>query len=501
MFFFFSSRRRHTRLPLVSWARRCVQETDLNIPMDSNKVYDALILGGGYGGLIAGLNAARGGLKVGIIEKRKKIGGTCLWEGCIPSKNLLKSSSVYYECKKESGKYGVTCSNVELNYEKMVQKKDAQLEQTGKNILNRLASLNIDFIPGFGKLKSATEIEVDIDGQKSILKGKRIVLNMGGESTGLPGNIIPVDHDKIIQSTDALNLKVLPKKMIVVGGGYIGLELGSHFHKLGVEVTIIEFFDFIVPMMDQQVSSEIKTILEKQGMKILVGHKVTSGGKTEKGVKITVEKSKGGESQIMEADILFIATGRRPLTRNIGLEEVGVKLDNLGRVIIDRTMESNIKGVYAIGDVSNMGAPLAHKAEDEALSMVDQWLGKETHLNYDNVPTCVFTHPEIACVGKTEEQLQKEKIEYKKGICTMMGCPRAKCNDETDGFIKILADKKTNKILGVHMIGAQVAEQIIVATYCLEYGTTVNLVSRMSAGHPSFNEAFKDAAQACWKAE
>jgi dihydrolipoamide dehydrogenase len=468
--------------------------------MEPSKVYDFCILGGGYGGLIASLNALRNNLTVAMVEKRAQVGGTCLWEGCIPSKCLLNSSYKFYEATHIMAKHGVHCKEVTHDYEAMMKKKADLLSMMGTNNTNKLKNLGCDIFHGVGKLVSKEEVEVTDGENKQIIKAKNIILNMGGDPAPLPGNSIPIDGKRVIVSTQALSLPSLPKKMIVVGGGFIGVELGCHYSRLGTDVTIIEFFDRILNVFDKEVSFKLEEILKGQGVKFLTSCKVTSGKAFEDKVEITVEDAQGGNPRQMETDILFVATGRRPATRGVGLEEVGVVVDKFGRVVVNEKLQSNIPNIYAIGDVSNMGPPLAHKAEDEALALIDQFLGKKTHLNYDNVPSVVYTHPEVAAVGKTEEQLIQAGVEYKKGICPLTANSRAKCNDETEGFIKFLVCKKTNKILGIHMIGPQVGEQVMEGVLCIEYGTTSDLIGRTSHGHPTFAEAFKDAAMTASKA-
>lgn len=474
--------------------------------MDSeSKVYDFCIIGGGYGGLIAGLNALRNNLSVAMVERRPLVGGTCLWEGCIPSKLLLNSSYKYYEAKNEFHKYGIKCNDVDFDFDFLMKKKVNLLNTMGNNNTNKLKSLGADIFNGWGKIKSHNEVEVssaDKPNEKKMIKCKNIILNMGGQPTTLPGNSIPIDGKNVITSTEALSLEKVPKTMIIVGGGFIGLELGSHYNRLGCDVTIVEFRERVLTVFDEELSIKIKEIMEKQGIKFLLNSKVNGGSfdSNANNVKVIVEDVLTGSRKELKSEKLLIATGRKPMTTNCCLEEAGVLMDKFGRVIVNEKLQSSVSNIYAIGDVSNMGPPLAHKAEDEALALIDQYLGKPTHLNYSNIPSVVYTHPEVASVGKTEEELLKEKIAYKKGTTPLTANPRAKCNDETDGFIKILVEKETNKILGVHMIGPQVGEQIMEAVLCLEYSTTSDLIGRISHGHPMFAEAFKDAAIAATKA-
>jgi len=348
------------------------------------KIYDFCIIGAGYGGLISGLNALRNNLSVAIVERRPLAGGTCLWEGCIPSKLLLNSSYKFFEAKNEFQKYGVKCSNVEFDYKSLMNKKDSLLNTMGNNNTNKLRNLGADIFNGWGKVKSTTEVEVTSINESNerkihIIKCKNIILNMGGEPTPLPGNSIPIDGNKVIASTHALSLDHVPKEMIIVGGGFIGLELGSHYNRLGCEVTIIEFRERVLTIFDEELSVKIKEILEKQGLKFMLNTKVVGGAFNENSnkVHVKVENVTNGISQELQTEILFVATGRRPLTKNCGLEENGVILDKFGRVIVNEKLQSNISNIYAIGDISNMGPPLAHKAEDEALALIDQYLGKK----------------------------------------------------------------------------------------------------------------------------
>jgi dihydrolipoamide dehydrogenase len=358
------------------------------------KTYDFCVIGGGYGGLIASLNALRNGLTIAIVERRSRIGGTCLFEGCIPSKCLLNSSYKYYEAKHVMGKHGVICENVSHDYDAMMKKKFDLLDTMGANNTNKLKSLGAEIFRGWGKVHSKNEVEViEVDedgkanGKKSIIHCKNIILNMGGESATLPGNSIPVDGINVITSEHALSLKKLPKTMIIVGGGFIGLELGSHYSRLGTEVTVIEFFDRVLTVFDGDLSKKIKEILESQGMKFQLSSKVVGGKSLDNHVEVIVEDAAGGNKRTLFAEKLFIATGRRPMTRNCGLEEIGVQLDKFGRVLVNEKLQSTVENIYAIGDVSANGPPLAHKAEDEALALVDQYLGKKFLCN---ICLCAF---------------------------------------------------------------------------------------------------------------
>ena len=467
----------------------------------AGKEYDITVIGAGYGGLIAALNARRAGLEVCAVEKRGKVGGTCLYEGCIPSKALLNSSQKFYEAKHVMQKHGVKCTGVEHDFEAMMKKKEDLLNLMGHNNTKKFKDLGIDLFTGSGYVRSANEVEVRNEGEAPlVIKTKNILLSMGGEPAPLPGNAIPVDGVRVIQSTQALSLKKRPDSMVVVGGGFIGLELGSHYTRLGTDVTIVEFLDRVIAPFDGDCSRGIKDILENQGVKFQLGSKVIGGKVLEDKVVVHIEDAKGGNLRDIEAEIVLVATGRRVCTKDIGLEQVGVKLDRFGRIEVNEKLQSSIPNIYAVGDVSNRGPALAHKAEDEALAFIDQFLGKKTHLNYDNIPAVCYTHPEVCAVGKTEEQLIAEGVEYKKGVCPFTANSRAKCNDETEGFIKFLACKKTNKILGIHMIGAVVGEMVQEGVLCLEYGTTLDLIARTSHSHPGFGEAFKDAAITCFKA-
>jgi len=361
--------------------------------MDSHKkIYDFCIIGGGYGGLIAGLNALRNNLTVAIVEKRPLIGGTCLWEVCIPSKLLLNSSHKFYKAKNEFQKHGIKFSNLEFDFQLLMQKKENLLNTMGNNNTNKLKNLGADIFEGLGKIKSSTEVEVSFlnycNGDKSqIINCKNIILNMGGEPTSLPGNTLEIDGKHVIASTHALSLDHIPKSMIIVGAGFIGLELGSHYNRLGCDVTILEFRERVLTIFDEDISLKIKEILEKQGIKFLLNTKVVSGiyDSNNNKVRINVEDVMNKNSKDMTSEILLVATGRRPLTKNCGLEENGVLTDKFGRIIVNEKLQSSIPNIYAIGDVSNMGPPLAHKAEDEALSLIDQYLGKKIYLIIKNL--------------------------------------------------------------------------------------------------------------------
>ena len=365
----------------------------------SNKVYDFCIIGGGYGGLISALNALRNNLSVAIIERRPQVGGTCLWEGCIPSKLLLNSSHKYYDALHNFEKFGIKCEKVEFDFLKLMNNKEELLSTMGNNNTNKLKSLGCDIFNGWGKIKSIHEVEVTLvetegflQNEKKTLKCKNIILNMGGEPTPLPGNPIEIDGKRVIYSTHALSLPKIPKSMIVVGGGYIGMEMGSHYSRLGTDVTIVEYRERVLTLFDEELSIKIKEILEKQGMKFILNTKVIGGvvNTNDNLVNVNVEAATGGNNAVLSAEMLLVATGRRPMTKNCGLEEVGVLLDKFGRVIVNEKLQSSVSNIYAVGDVTNMGPALAHKAEDEALALIDQYLGKINFLFFHILIFLIF---------------------------------------------------------------------------------------------------------------
>ena len=492
--------------------------------MEKAQVFDFCIIGGGYGALKTALHALENKLSVCIIEPRLYIGGTSLHEG-FTSKCLLNSSHKFFEAKHVMKKHGVFCKDVTHDFSAMMRKKTDLFALVGANNNRKLREAGCVIYRGWGKILNPYEVEVtempnqyggtgnnsgnghgNANGsqakdatdpsvatvKKFIIKCKNIVLNTGGEPITLP-SAVPMDGKRVVNSTQCLSLHTLPKSMIVVGGGFIGLEIGSVYAKLGCDVTVVEFYDRILAEFDGDISRKMEEIFREMGMKFLFNSKVTHWETKAEGVDVLIEDSHGGE-QRLSIEVLFLAVGRRPRTKGCGLESVGVELDARGRVVINEKMQTNVPNIYAVGDITNKGPAVAHKAGGQAFALVDTYLGRKTHLNYDLIPNVVYTQPEIASVGKTEEQLKKEGVDYKVGFCHFSDNTRAKSVEDTDGFVKFLVENNTNKILGIHMIGPQAGEQIMEGVMGIEYAAKSEFVARISHAHPLFAEAFRDAA-------
>jgi dihydrolipoamide dehydrogenase len=455
----------------------------------SDNVFDLVVIGGGPGGYVAAIRAAQLGLKVACVEKRGTLGGTCLNVGCIPSKALLQSSEIYEEAAHGLEKHGVKLGKVELDLASMLKRKDDVVEGLTKGIEGLFKKNKVTYVVGSGEIIAPGQVKVNGE----ILKTKNIIIATGSEVMPLPG--IEIDEKTIVSSTGALALKSVPKRMIVIGGGYIGLELGSVWRRLGAEVTVVEFLDAIVPAMDAEIGRQLNKILEKQGMKFRLGTKVVAAKTSGKAVTLTVEPSKGGAQETLEADVVLVSIGRRPHTANLGLEKVGVKLDNRGRIETNAHFETNVKGIYAIGDVI-AGPMLAHKAEEEGVAAVENIAGQSGHVNYDAIPGVVYTWPEVATVGKTEEELKAAGVAYKVGKFPFLANSRARAIGDSDGLVKILACSKSDRVLGVHIIGPDAGTMIAEAVLALEYGASSEDIARTCHAHPTLNEAVKEAAMA-----
>lgn len=455
----------------------------------SDNQFDIVIIGGGPGGYVAAIRAAQLGLKVACVEKRGSLGGTCLNVGCIPSKALLQSSEVYEEITHNAEKHGVKVEGVKLDLSAMLKRKDKVVEDLCKGIEGLFKKNKVAYFKGLGVISAANQVTVGSD----VLQAKNIIIATGSEVMPLPG--VTIDEKQIVSSTGALALQAVPKKMIVIGGGYIGLEMGSVWRRLGAEVTVVEFLDSIVPAMDAEIARQLHKTLEKQGMKFKLGTKVTAAKADAKGVTLTVEPAKGGEKETIEADIVLVSIGRKPYTENLGLEKVGVKLDNRGRIEVNNHFETNVKGIYAIGDVI-AGPMLAHKAEEEGVAAVEIIAGQSGHVNYDAIPGVVYTWPEVATVGKTEEELKAAGVAYNVGKFPFLANSRARAVGDTDGLVKILACSKTDRVLGVHIIGPDAGTLIAEAVLALEYGASSEDIARTCHAHPTLNEALKEAALA-----
>ena len=458
--------------------------------MAESKTYDLVIIGSGPGGYVAAIRAAQLGMSVACIEKSKTLGGTCLNIGCIPSKAMLQSSEKFAEAQHTLANHGVKLGKVDLDLKTMLGRKDKVVGQLTGGVAYLFKKNKIDHISGHGKITGKGEVAVD---GKSVVKGKAILIATGSDVTPLNG--VDIDEKQIVSSTGALSLAKVPKRMIVIGAGYIGLEMGSVWSRLGAEVTVIEFLDRITPGMDGEVAKLLQRVLRKQGLTFKLGSKVTAAKKTKAGVTLTVEPAKGGKAEQMKADIVLLAIGRRPFTEGLGLEEVGVKTDNRGFIPVDARFQTSVEGIYAIGDVIP-GPMLAHKAEEEGIACVELLAGQAGHVNYETVPGIVYTWPEVASVGKTEEELKDNGVAYKAGKFPFTANSRAICNAETDGQVKILADAKTDRILGAHIIGPEAGNMIHEVIAVMEFGGSAEDLARTFHGHPTYNEAVKEAALA-----
>lgn len=456
--------------------------------------YDIVIIGSGPGGYVAAIRCAQLGMKTAIIEKYATLGGTCLNVGCIPSKALLDSSHHYEDAIKHFETHGIEISgDIKVNLEKMISRKQEVVDQTCAGVKFLMDKNKITVYEGLGSFKDATSINIaGPDGKSETIGAKNIIIATGSKPSTLP--FIKLDKKRVITSTEALKLKEIPKHLIVIGGGVIGLELGQVYRRLGAEVTVIEYMDRIIPGMDGGLSKELLKVLKKQKMKFNLSHKVKSVESDGNGVVIKADDKKGSEI-VLEGDYCLVSVGRRPFTEGLNLEAAGVKLEKNGTVAVNDRMQTNIPHIYAIGDVVR-GAMLAHKAEEEGTLVAELLAGQKPHIDYNLIPGVVYTWPEVASVGKTEEQLTEAGVEFKVGQFPMRALGRARASMDLDGFVKILADKKTDEVLGVHMIGARVADLIAEAVTAMEFRASAEDIARMSHAHPTYAEAVKEAALA-----
>lgn len=454
-----------------------------------------VVIGGGPGGYVAAIKAAQLGFKTTCIESRGSLGGTCLNVGCIPSKALLNSSHKYHDALHNFASYGVKVGSVAIDVAAMMKQKDGAVMGLTKGIEGLFKKNKVTYVKGKGKIKSGSEVTVALlDGGTQSVKGKHIIIATGSEVRALPG--ITIDEEKIVSSTGALKLKEVPKKMVVVGAGVIGLEMGSVWARLGSEVTVVEFGDVIVPYMDGEVRKSFQKALEKQKMKFMFKTAVKKVESSGGGLKLHLEAA--GAASTMDTNILLVAAGRTPYTKGLGLEEAGVKVDKIGRIEVDpHTFKTNVPGIYAIGDVIP-GPMLAHKAEEDGVACVELIAGKAGHVNYANVPGVIYTHPEYANVGITEEAAKASGKPYKVGKFPFMANSRARTVDDAEGIVKIIADKDTDLILGVHIFGPCAGEMIHEASIIMEYGGSSEDIARVCHAHPTLSEAVKEAAMATY---
>ena len=457
--------------------------------------YDLIVIGTGPGGYVCAIKAAQLGLKVAVIEKRDTFGGTCLNIGCIPSKALLHASEMFEEAGHNFKGLGINIPAPKLDLKQMMAHKDSVVDANVSGVAYLFKKNKIDTFIGTGKILGTGKVEVSAKGSDTqILDTKNIVIATGSDVAGIPGLDINIDEKTIVSSTGALELGKVPAKIIVVGGGVIGLELGSVWNRLGADVTVIEYMDKILGPMDGKVSKKFLTMLKKQGMKFELSAKVTDVQKSKSGASVTYEPVNGGDAQNVDADIVLISTGRLPYTDGLGLEEAGIAMER-GRVVIDAHFKTNVDGVYAIGDVV-AGPMLAHKAEDEGMAVAEILSGQAGHVNYDVIPSVVYTMPEIASVGKTEEELKAEGIDYKVGEFPFTANGRARAMQATDGFVKMLADAKTDRVLGVHIVGFGAGDMIHEAAVLMEFGGSSEDLGRTCHAHPTLSEAVREAALA-----
>ncbi|WP_304342795.1 dihydrolipoyl dehydrogenase [Chryseobacterium koreense] len=453
--------------------------------------FDVTVIGSGPGGYVAAIRAAQLGFKTAIIEKYPTMGGTCLNVGCIPSKALLDSSEHFENAKHNFANHGIIISEPKADLGRMVERKNEVVDQTTKGIKFLMDKNKITVFEGVGSFESPTQVKVTKnDGSSEILDSKYIIIATGSKPSNLP--FITLDKERVITSTEALNLKEIPKKLLVIGGGVIGLELGSVYLRLGAEVTVIEFMDKIIPGMDGALSKELQKVLKKQGMKFELSTAVSAVERSGDSVKVTA-KNKKGEEVTFEGDYCLVSVGRKPYTDGLALEKAGVDMDERGRVKVNDHLQTNVSNIYAIGDVIQ-GAMLAHKASEEGVLVAEQLAGQKPHINYNLIPGVVYTWPEVAGVGKTEEQLKAEGVAIKVGNFPMRALGRSRASGDLDGFIKIIADEKTDEILGMHMIGARAADLIAEAVVAMEYRASAEDLARMSHAHPTYAEAVKEAA-------
>ena len=452
--------------------------------------FDVTIIGSGPGGYVCAIRCAQLGMKTALIEKYNTLGGTCLNVGCIPSKALLDSSEHYHNAQNNFAEHGIGIENLSVDLPKMIERKNSVVDMTTKGIDFLMDKNKITVFHGLGSFKDKNHIIIKTKDGEEEIESKNIIIATGSKPANLP--FIELDKERVITSTEALNLQEIPKHMIVIGGGVIGLELGSVYKRLGAEVTVVEYMDKIVPGMDGAVSKELLKVLKKQKMKFNLSSKVTEVERNGDEVKVSFENKKG-ETETISGDYCLVAIGRKPYTEGLGLENAGVDLDERGRVKVDNHLKTNVDNIYAIGDVIR-GAMLAHKAEEEGILVAEQLAGQKPHIDYNLIPGVVYTWPEAAGVGKTEEQLKEENVDYKVGQFSVRALGRARASGDIDGMVKVLSDKTTDEVLGVHMVSARAADMIAEAVTAMEFRASAEDIARISHAHPTYMEAVKEAA-------
>ena len=455
----------------------------------SDQPYDVIVIGSGPGGYVCAIKCAQLGLRTACVEKRETLGGTCLNIGCIPSKALLQASEKYDEAAHHLGEFGVTVGDVGFDLAGLMAHKDRTVQANVQGVEFLFRKNKVDWLKGAGKITAPGTVEVDGKAHQA----KNIIIATGSEVAPLKG--VEIDEERIVSSTGALALAKVPERLVVIGGGYIGLEMGSVWQRLGSKVTVVEFLDRILPGMDGEVSKQMQRILARQGMAFKLGTKVTAATPGDGGVALTIEPAKGGDAETLEADVVLLAIGRIPFTGGLGLEEVGVALDERGRVKTDAHFATSVPGIYAIGDVI-AGPMLAHKAEEEGVALAERLAGQAGHVNYEAIPGVVYTWPEAAQVGRTEEQLKADGVAYKVGKFPFTANGRARAMNATDGFVKILADKATDRVLGIHVLGAEAGTIVAECAMAMEFGASAEDIARTCHAHPTLNEAVKEAALA-----
>jgi dihydrolipoamide dehydrogenase len=459
--------------------------------------YDLIVIGTGPGGYVCAIRAAQLGLKTAVVEKDRTFGGTCLNVGCIPSKALLQSSHLFEQAGHDLGVHGIVLGPPKLDFAQLMKRKNEVVEATTKGVAFLFRKNKVTAFQGSGRIdKAGSVVVLGEDGAvKDTLSAKHILIASGSEVTPLPG--VAVDEKKIVSSTGALELAEVPRHLVVVGAGIIGLELGSVWRRLGSEVTVVEFLDRITPGVDDEITKQFQRSLARQGLKFKLNSKVTKAETTDSGVSLTVEPAKGGAAETLQADIVLVCIGRRPLVEGLGLDKLGVKLTDHGRIAVDGHFQTSVPGIYAIGDVID-GPMLAHKAMEDGIACVETIAGQKGHVDWNLVPSVIYTQPEVAWVGKTEEQLKAAGVAYKVGKYPFTADPRSRANGATEGFVKVLADKTTDKVLGIHVMGAEAGTMIAEAVMAMEFSASAEDIGRVCHAHPTVNEATKEAALAAW---